>query len=160
MNYHLIPVNQAFLFLNCLPLVSMTLFSPASLSGLSSSSLWPSHMEFPRDHPCTSLSMTSSLAVSCLYITLQTKPASVSLALTSLISILLAGWLSFKLSISKAEVIFLTKMALFFKCCISLSSSILLSLPSPNSLRSSHAVSSLTRVSSISSYLSISGLQF
>lgn len=113
MSYHLIPVNQDFLSQTVFPWFPWPCSLLLSPSGLSSSSSWPLNMEFPRDHPCTSLSMTSSLAISCLYITLQTKPTSVSLALTSLISILLAGWLYLRLSISKAEVIFLTRCPFF-----------------------------------------------
>lgn len=83
------------------------------LALLSSSSSWPFNMEFSRDHPCTSISMTFSLAISCLYFILQTKPTSVSLACTSLVSILLAGLFDLKLSISKAEVMFYTSMTFF-----------------------------------------------
>lgn len=145
-------------------MVSVTLFSPASPSGLSSSASWPLNMEFPRDHPCTSLSMTSSLAISCLYITLQTKPTSVSLALTSLISILLAGQLYLKLSISNAEVIFLTRWP-FFSNSLFLSTVYRLLSPSAFSSlchlsappKSTHLTDSLTTVSPVSSFLSISG---
>ena len=62
MSYHLIPVNQDFLSQTVFPWFPWPCSLLLSPSGLSSSSSWPLNMEFPRDHPCTSLSMSLSLS--------------------------------------------------------------------------------------------------